>query len=92
MSKVSIVAFGSSPDSTFLDETLEAGENADESRCAISVAGHEVVMLSGNLVFSITRTSAAERRPRMLAEAASSSLRTSPSPSAFPSRDCIRMQ
>ena len=68
------------------DDVLEAGENADESRCDISAEDHDAVMLSGNLESSITRMSVAERRPSILADAASSSLRTWPNPSAFPTQ------
>ena len=79
--RVSIVAVGSVE---LVDVLLAVGENADERSCAMLVADQVVVMLSWNLGSSITRTSEAERRPRSKADAASSSLRVSPKPLAFP--------
>lgn len=81
--KVSMVEVGSSDDELFFEE-LEAGLKAEESIWAILSAGQVVVMLSGNFGSSITRTSEAERRPSIVPEAASSCLRISPRPSAFP--------
>lgn len=83
MIKVSIVEVGASDDELFFD-VLEAGLKAADNKCAILSAGHVVVMLSGNFGSSITRTSDAERRPSIVPEAASSCLRISPRPSAFP--------
>lgn len=80
---VSIVEVGASDDELFFD-VLEAGLKAEDNKCAILSAGHVVVMLSGNFGSSITRTSDAERRPSIVPEAASSCLRISPRPSAFP--------
>ncbi len=86
--RVSIVAVGSSDLDDVLDE-LAAGEKAFARSCAMCAAGQTVVMLSGNCGSSITRTSEEERRPSIRAEAASSDLRVSPSPSAFPGCNCI---
>lgn len=83
MIRVSIVAVGSSDDEPFFEE-LEAGLKAEDNIWAIWSAGQVVVMLSGNFGSSITRTSEAERRPSTVPEAASSCLRISPRPSAFP--------
>ena len=66
------------------DILLAVGENADERSCAMLAVDQVAVMLSWNLGSSITRTSEAERRPRSKADAASSSLRVSPKPLAFP--------
>ncbi len=81
--KVSIVEVGSCDDELFV-EVLEAGLKAEDSNWATWSAGQVVVMLSGNFGSSITRTSEAERRPSIVPEAASSRLRVSPRPSAFP--------
>ena len=81
--KVSIVEMGSSDNELFFEE-LEAGLKAEDNNWAILSAGQVVVMLSGNFGSSITRTSEAERRPSIVPEAASSCLRISPRPSAFP--------
>ena len=82
--KVSIVEVGSSDDELFFEEEFEPGLKAEDRIWATWSAGQAVVMLSGNFGSSITRTSAAERRPSIVAEAASSCLRISPRPSAFP--------
>lgn len=66
------------------EDELGMGENAEDKSCAMSMADQVVDMLSSNLGSSMTRTSAADRSPRIVAEAASSSLRVSPRPSAFP--------
>lgn len=84
--RTSIVAVGSLEVEDFLEDELVDGEKAFESNCAMCAAGQTVDMLSGNLESSITSTSAEERRPSVRAEAASSLLRVSPRPSAFPLR------
>ena len=81
--RVSIVEVGSSSEE-FLFIELAAGLKAEDKMWAILSAGHVVVMLSGNFGSSITRTSEAERRPSIVPDAASSCLRVSPMPSAFP--------
>lgn len=78
-----MVEVGSS-DGEFFFEELETGLKAEDNIWAILSAGHVVVMLSGNFRSSITRTSEAERRPSIAPETASSCLRISPRPSAFP--------
>lgn len=84
VTRVSIVAVGSSEALVdFLEDEFE-GENADERIRETSAAAQVFVILSGNFESSMTRTSEADRRPRIVAEAASSSLRISPRPSASP--------
>lgn len=83
--RVSMVEVGSSDDELFFEE-LEAGLKAEDKIWAILSAGQVVVMLSGSFGSSMTRTSEAERRPSIIPEAASSCLRISPRPSAFPVR------
>lgn len=80
--RVSIVAVGSLEVS--LEGVFVVGEKAEERSCAILAADQVAFMPSWNLESSITRTSDAERRPSIDAEAASSFLRVSPRPSAFP--------
>ena len=81
--RVSMVEVGSSREVILFVE-LAAGLKAEDKMWAILSAGQVVVMLSGNFGSSITRTSEAERRPSIVADAASSCLRISPRPSAFP--------
>ena len=78
-----MVDVGSSSEE-FLFVELAAGLKAEDNMWAILSAGQVVVMLSGNFGSSITRTSEAERRPSIVPDAASSCLRISPIPSAFP--------
>ena len=83
MIKASIVEVGST-DAELFFEVLEAGLKAEDNIWATWSDGQVVVMLSGNFGSSMTRTSDAERRPSIVPEAASSCLRISPRPSAFP--------
>ena len=68
----------------FTEDVFAVDEKAEERSCAILSIDHVAFMPSWKLESSITRTSEAERRPRSEADAASSFLRISPSPSAFP--------
>ena len=83
MIKVSIVEVGSTDEELFFD-VLEAGLKAEVKIWATWSGGQVVVMLSGNFGSSMTRTSDAERRPSIVPDIASSCLRSSPRPSAFP--------
>lgn len=80
--RVSIVADGS--EVVLLGEAFVVGEKAEERSCDMLAADQVAFIPSWNFESSITRISEAERRPSRAPEAASSFLRVSPSPSAFP--------